>query len=343
MLPRSSLVGTPFALPLLVIRHLLKTILCLSTFYSCGPVIPINNPFEPSADISSEVDESPESGGLRILVLDVGQGDATLVIGPGSNGRTLLIDAGPYGQGITTVLPTLESLGSASLDWIVATHYDADHLGGIPEVLKGPDQVMGTEDDIVPAIDLLDRGDLTEKATPIFKDYIEIASSLRTEATPGTQLNLGEGAFAKVIVVNGHYSDGRSIHLNPDEENEASIGFLIQYGEFRYFTAGDLTGCGTPGGYETKDVETAAGEIIGDIDVLHVGHHGSETSTNKEFLKLTQPKAAIISVGKENDYGHPTESVLRRLEDTGIEIFRTDLLGTLEIRTDGQDFEINSD
>ena len=318
----------------------LKTILFLLTLYSCGPVIPIDNPLVPSTEPSKEFDPSLQGANLRIFVLDVGQGDATLVMGPGSDGRTLLIEAGPFGEGVTTVLPLLNSLGVSSLDWIVATHYDADHLGGIPEVLKGPDQVLGTDDDILPTIDLLDRGDFTDKSTSIYRDYIEIASPFRTEATPGMQLNLGEGAFAKIIVVNGHYSDGTIIHLNPDEENEACIGLLIQYGDFRYFTAGDLTGGGSPGGYESKDMETIAGEIIGDIDVLHVGHHGSETSTNRNFLDLIKPEAAMISVGRDNDYGHPTQTALQRLDEIGASIYRTDLMGTLEIDADGNRFEI---
>jgi competence protein ComEC len=138
------------------------------------------------------------------------------------------------------------------------------------------------------------------------------------------EFELGDGAKARVIVVNGRYIDGRRVHLNPDEENEACIGLLIQYGTFRYFTAGDLTGGGTTGGIETKDMESIAGEIIGDIDVLHVGHHGSETSTNDTFLKEIKPEAAVISVGRDNDYHHPVRSVLRRLEAARSKVYRTD-------------------
>jgi beta-lactamase superfamily II metal-dependent hydrolase len=305
---------------------------------SCSPVLPIENPFDSTSESVSEIDDVSENKILKILILDVGQGDTTLVVGP--SGKTVLIDGGPSGSGITTILPTLTSLGVTRLDWIVASHYDADHIGGIPEVLKGVDRIDGTDDDMIPTTGLLDRGDFSDKTTPIYSEYIEIAASYREEVTSGTQLELGNGAHAKVIVVNGHYSDDRLIHLNPDEENEASIGLLIEYGDFQYFTAGDLTGGGSPGGYETKDMETIAGEIIGNIDILHVGHHGSETSTNQLFLDLIKPESSIISVGKDNDYGHPTESVLRRLEDAGSTVYRTDLMGTLEIQTNGNGFEI---
>ena len=304
---------------------------------SCSPILRIDNPFE-SSETAGETADVFENQSLRIFVLDVGQGDAALVIGP--SGKTLLIDGGPSGSGAVTILPLLASLEITRLNWIIATHYDADHIGGIPEVLLGPDQISDSEDDLIPASGLLDRGDFTDKTTPVYSEYIETSGPHRQEVAPGTRLELGNGASAEVIVVNGHYSDGRSIHLNPGEENEASIGLLIEYGGFRYFTAGDLTGGGSPGGYETKDLETIAGEIIGDIDVLHVGHHGSGSSTNENFLNLIKPEAGVISVGKDNDYGHPTETVLKRLEGVGTAVCRTDLMGTLEIKTDGNGFEM---
>lgn len=301
---------------------------------ACGPVLPISNPF------SGNPPPEPGKPTLKILVIDVGQGDCTLVVGP--NGRTLLMDAGPAGAGLEAVLPAFEFYGISLLDWILASHYDADHIGGLPEVISGQDGIFDTEDDWIAKEALLDRGDFTSKETPIYAAYLESLPENRQEAFPGQNLDLGAGATATVIVVNGRFIDGRSIHLNPDEENEASIGILIRFGDFEYFTAGDLTGGGAPGGYETKDLETYAGEIIGDIDVLHAGHHGSATSTNEKFLSLVSPEAAMISVGKENDYGHPTEIVLQRLEDVGAQVYRTDQLGNIEITTDGEGYEISA-
>lgn len=299
----------------------------------CGPSLPIQNPFEPDRGRADR-----PSAYLKILVLDVGQGDSTLVIGP--TGHTLLIDGGPRGAGASVILPLLETGAINSLDWVMATHYDADHIGGLAEVFRGLDGVQGTDDDRIPLRALLDRGNSTDKDTPSFKEYLETAPSGRQQAVPGLTLDLGDGAKAEVILVNGHYADGRSIHLNPDEENEASIGLLITFGDFKYFTAGDLTGGGDPGGYETKDLETYAGDIVGDIDVLHAGHHGSASSTNPTFLETTRPEAAIISVGRDNDYGHPTEEVLSRLEAVGAAVYRTDLMGNLEIKSTGTGFEI---
>lgn len=310
-------------------------LVCLA---ACSPVLPIENPFEAGRSALPPEETGSAERLLKIVVIDVGQGDATLVTGP--SGRAWLIDAGPEGAGLSSVLPALEKEGVERLDGMIATHYDADHIGGFAEVLRGEDQEQETDDDWIPAFGLYDRGDSTEKDTPVYQDYLAAVSIHRRTTDPGMVFDLGGGATAAVVVVNGRYADGRAVHLNPDEENEASIGLLIQYGDFEYFTAGDLTGGGAPGGYETKDLETFAGEIVGDIDILHVGHHGSSSSTNETFLEEIKPEAAVISVGRDNDYGHPTETVINRLEAIGADIYRTDLMGTLEIQTDGAGFEI---
>lgn len=309
---------------------------------ACSPIVPLNDPFEKQPPTQND-SALPSASHflLKIIAIDVGQGDATLVIGPG--GRTLLIDAGQRGMGLERVLPELSRRSVDRLDAIIATHYDADHIGGLAEVLKGQDQLLGTDDDIIPAIALFDRGDGTDKSTPSFLEYRQIAAPYRQEITPGSRIDLGQGAVARVIVVNGHYEDGRVIHLNPDEENESSIGLLIEYGSFRYFTAGDLTGGGAPGGSETKDMETIAGEILGDLDVVHLSHHGSLSSTNENFLEATTPEAAVISAGLDNDYGHPHPVILNRLEEHGIPVYRTDQMKmkTVEIITDGDHYTIS--
>ncbi len=321
-------------------KPFIPLLLILSLTGSCSPVLPIENPFGDS-ETPGSFSHAPREQLLRIIVLDVGQGDATLVIGPsGPSRKTLLLDAGPPMAGAESVLPFLKEQEIPHLDWIVATHYDADHIGGIPEVLRGPDGLSDTEDDYEPSEALLDRGDATEKVTPVYSDYLAALPKGRKQAEAGLVLDLGGGATATVVVANGRFLDGRQIHLNPDEENESSIGFLIRYGDFEYFTAGDLTGGGSPGGRETKDLETFAGEIIGDIDVLHAGHHGSASSSNKVFLEITRPESAVISVGTDNDYGHPTPEVLQGLAAVGADVYRTDLAGTITIETDGRTYEI---
>ena len=121
--------------------------------------------------------------------MDVGQGDATLVISP--TGRTLLIDAGYPGMGTSVVLPFLESEGINGLDWVIPSHYDSDHIGGLPEVLRGEDGELA----------FLDRGEATDKSTPAYLDYLESVPKDRRTALPGQILNLGGGATATVVVV----------------------------------------------------------------------------------------------------------------------------------------------
>lgn len=297
----------------------LLPIVCL--LLSCSPLAPIGNPFDDLSETGAEV----AGGTLKIIVIDVGQGDATLVIGPA--GQTLLIDGGPPGAGTSIILPMIDSLGLDDIDWFVASHYDSDHIGGLPEIPP-------------PTLGWIDRGDRTDKTTPVLEQYLR-AAPFRTEASPGMHIDLGRGAVAEVVVVNGRYADGEVVHLNPDEENEASIGLLVEYNGFRYFTAGDLPGGGSPGGYESKDLETIAAKIIGDIDVLHVSHHGSSSGTGKDFLETTRPEAAIISVGADNDYHHPTEVILKRLEEIGAGVYRTDRMGSIEIATDAEGYSIN--
>ncbi|HSA59517.1 MAG TPA: MBL fold metallo-hydrolase, partial [bacterium] len=206
-------------------KHLFKSLLILFIVNACSPVVPIENPFQ-HPETQDSRPSTPPKGPLRIFVLDVGQGDATLIIGP--TRRSLLIDAGPPLSGAGSVLPFLEEREVSHLDWIVATHFDADHIGGIPEVLRGADGLAGTEDDYEPSESFLDRGEATEKDTPIFGDYLVSLPDGRQQAEPGLVLDLGGGATATVIVANGRYIDGREIHLNPDEENEACIGILIR-------------------------------------------------------------------------------------------------------------------
>lgn len=304
--------------------------LLLPLTLACSPILPIQSPSQ-KVNASQTSTSTSNPNPLRIIAIDIGQGDSTLIIGPGPSGKTILIDGGPVGAGVSAILPTLSSLGVTHLDWIIATHYDADHIGGLPEVLK----------DLIPLRGILDRGDNTDKSTPIYRSYLLAAAGLRRQTIPGMKIELGNNASLEVIVVNGRYADGRTVFLNPDEENESCIGTLIQYGDFTYFTAGDLTGGGSPGGYETKDMETIAGDILGDINVLHIGHHGSDSSTNETFLTETKPEAAIISVGKNNDYGHPKPTVLKRLNDSSTTIYRTDLMGSIEVTSTGEGFKIN--
>jgi competence protein ComEC len=270
----------------------------------------------------------PPQSPLKILVLDVGQGDATLIVGP--TGRGFLIDTGPEELGEEKILPTLKKEGIERLDALLLSHFDIDHIGSAASLLK----------EIHPPLAILDRGDSTQQDHPLYLDYLKQAQGHRQKVAPGEVFELGSEAKATVVVVGGLFANGDKSHLNPDEENEASIGRLIEYGLFRYFTAGDLAGGGAPGGYETKNLEDSVGDIIGDIDILHLSHHGSDSSSQETFLDKTTPEVAVVSVGTDNPYHHPAEEVINRLEENSINLYRTDRDGDIAILSDGERYRI---
>jgi competence protein ComEC len=295
-----------------------------------------NAVYEDAFELSSSHDYTNP---LVISVLSVGQGDATLIIGP--NGTTGLIDAGPPYSGLEHILPELRALSINALDWVIVSHYDTDHIGGLLEVLQGEDQTWDTDDDIALIGSVWDRGEAKYETTPWFGDYCDELDmrDYRNTISVGQTFSLGEGAQIKVVAVDGRYIDGSIRHLNPDEENEASIAVLIEYGDFSYLTAGDLTGGGFSGNLDKKDLETKLADLVGPVDVAHLNHHGSRTSTNDNYLDTLNPESAVISLGHDNDFGHPHEEVLERLEARNIEVYRTDN-GTIHITTDGNSFEI---
>lgn len=234
---------------------------------------------------------------LRIYHFDVEQGDATLIISP--DGRTLLFDAGNEGKGRDRVVPRLQALGVSSLDFTVLSHYDADHVGGLDEVILGGFAPVAA----------YDRGDNTTRNTIAVQNYFNAAGPLRRTIQPGEIINLGAEVIVECVAVNGVTSEGTSAGVTADEENESSIALVVRYRDFDYFIAGDLTG----GGLGTKDVESLVAPVARDVDVLHVGHHGSPTSTNQALVDRLKAEAAIISVGYSNTYGHPDQAVLDRL------------------------------
>ncbi|HZB44353.1 MAG TPA: lamin tail domain-containing protein [Pyrinomonadaceae bacterium] len=228
---------------------------------------------------------------VRIVHIDVGQGDATLIVGPS---KTLLYDGGLTGSG-TRIRSVLDGLGLSSIDYFVAGHYHADHIGGIDELLNGG---------ITLNLASYDRGGTYTSQT--YTDYVNAVGAKRSTIALGQVIDLGGGATMKCVAVNGQTAQG---NVSPTGENDRSVALVLRYGTFDYFIASDLTG----GGSSTGDVETKAAPAVGDVDVLHVGHHGSTTSTNQTLVNTLKPEHAVISCGDGNSYGHPTQTVLDRL------------------------------
>ena len=155
---------------------------------------------------------------LEIHHINVGQGDCALIIGP--DGTTMLIDAGDNGQGTAQVVPYLQNLGITQLNYMVATHMHADHIGGLDEVIESGIDVLNA---------IYDNG--VNRTTQTFYDYENAAENTtaggRTTITPNFVINLGNGAKATCIVVNGKIFDGSSVTVS--DENDRSVGFLVEY------------------------------------------------------------------------------------------------------------------
>jgi len=277
----------------------------------------------------------PPSGNLTVYVLDVGQGDSALVVSP--DGTVMLIDGGDNGKGTNVVLPYLKGLGVTHLNYIVASHYHADHIGGIDEVIKGGISLAGLA---------YDRGGSYSGQT--YNDYVAAVGSKRTTITDGQIIDLGGGAQAKCIAVNGNGVPGAS------NENDLSVALVISFGNFDYFTAGDLSG-ETTSSY--TDIETSVAPEVGDIEVCKVNHHGSGYSTNQYFLNTIKPEVSVFTVG-DNSYSHPAQEVIDRLAAVDSYMYLTEegsggtvppgkgkvVNGHIVITTDGVgDYAVNGD
>ncbi|MBD3170339.1 MAG: T9SS type A sorting domain-containing protein [candidate division Zixibacteria bacterium] len=268
---------------------------------------------------------------LRIFCIDVGQGDGTLIVSP--TGGTMLVDAGEWGEG-DEVEGILDSLGINSLDYTVATHYHADHIGGL-RYLDSRGFDIG---------ELWDRG--WEYCTYNYTDYASRFYGERNTITDGHVFDLGGGVTVTCLAVNGNgqlntpYISSNCSGGGSNDENDFSVSLRVDYGGFNFFVAGDLSGYNS-GGY--TDIETSVGPECGYVDVYRVDHQGSFRSSNPSFLNDLLPPVSIISVGY-NTYGHPHDDAINRILGVGSVIYQTGdtdgsvVHGDIAITTDGTDY-----
>ena len=262
---------------------------------------------------------------LTIYQINVQQGDCTLIVGP--DGTTFLIDAGDIGKGTREVVPYLQSIGmqpADGLDFMLATHRDSDHLGGLDEVIQAGYDVHNN---------VWDNG--SDKSNTQITQFLSAAQGTQAgavEAMPlGHVVQLGSGATATCVAVGGVVLSHGTV-TGATGENDMSVAILVRFGDFEYITAGDLGGgdsdrsC-TDRSTSQANVETPLaislmpGEGVGlltadGIEVLGVNHHGSESSTNSDYMNLLTPSVAIINTGpgQGGNFHHPridvVESVL---------------------------------
>lgn len=259
--------------------------LCLLLAVSCGSMSAGATP--------------PPAGALVVSFIDVGQGDSTLIQ---SGGENYLVDGGDPEAG-PEVVDFLRSRGVEKLDGMVATHPDADHIGGLPDVFDAFE---------VSTVYLSGEAD---KGTTTFNTFLR---AIRDEGAQVIEvragLKLDWGGTDVAVVAPPSDSEGGLF----SDSNENSVSLLLTFEEARVLLTGDAE--------NQAEEYMSTGRYTGPVTVLKVGHHGSNTSTAPLFLSRFSPEVAVISAG-DNSYGHPTPQTIRRLETVGAEVFRTDLQG----------------
>jgi len=250
-------------------------------------------------------------GRLEIHAIDVGQGDAFAIRTPG--GRWILVDAGPggtgYDAGRARVVPFLLRQGARRVDALILTHPDSDHIGGAGSVLDAFD--VGV---------VVDPGVAVGK--PLYRELLLRAQSGRLRwiaARPDLDLSI-DGVEIRVLGADDDALDEKRT------ANQLSVAFRLEYGRFRALFLGDA-----PAEVEERLVARYGAELSADL--LKVAHHGSTTSTSAALLESARPRLALISAGRQNRFGHPAPAILERLEKHDIQVLRTDLSGTITLKT----------
>lgn len=212
------------------------------------------------------------------------------------------------------MLPYLKKLKIDRLTYVIASHYDADHIGGLDEVITGLGaKKIGTA---------YDRGTKpAPKPTSSYKDYAKAAGTRRKTLKLGQEISLGSGAFLKCVARNGTVKGKKTIAHSAENENNLCVALLLVHKRFRYLTAGD---CGGKRSGVYVDIETPLSGVIGRVNAMKVNHHGSASSSNETFLSKLSPAVALIQVGNNNKHKHPSQSTLNRLVKAKCAIYQTE-------------------
>lgn len=262
----------------------------------------ISNRQQPS--IKSDI-----SGKITVDFIDVGQGDAILVTS--SNGAAMLIDAGDNSDE-NRIVEYLTNKGIKKLDYVIGTHPHADHIGGLDAVIRN-----------------FDVGDIympkKSHTTKTFKDVLvavkERGYSIQT-AKAGVRFELEPGVDVQMVA---------PIADTYENLNDYSAVVRLSCGNISFLFTGDAE--------KISEYEMLESQYSLSSTVLKVGHHGSVTSTSDEFLEQVNPKYAVISSGKENEYGHPHKEIIEKLKQANIEYYNTQTSGTIRAITDGETIE----
>lgn len=249
---------------------------------------------------------------VYVNFIDVGQGDCIFIQ---ASGRNILIDAGERDQG-TKVVSYLRDAGVDELDMIIVTHQHSDHIGGMADVIKE----IGTKEILIPKTP----NELTP-TTNTYENFLKTVSKsglMLTQAVAGDEYRFGD-AYLKIL--------SPSKDFEYTDLNDYSIVTQLTYEDTSFIFMGDAS--------SAVEKNIISHENLKQVDVLKVGHHGSNTSSSKKFLEMTSPQCAVILCGADNSYNHPHNKVLERLEKNAGMILRTDIHGTIIISSDGKNID----
>lgn len=257
---------------------------------------------------------------LDITFMDVGEGLCAVIRTP--SGKTIVFDCGTStwrddeSVGDKLVAPYLQSMGVNNIDVAVLSHPHADHTSGYSRLLQQ-----------IPAKTVLDIG--VKDKSPYYKNFLNTIKSSGSHyriAEKGQVIDMNDGVVLQV--------------LNPDpirqysDLNNKSIVLKLTYKKTSFLFMAD-TEC------ETEDYMLSDNSSIS-AQILQIGHHGSAKSTSPVFLEAVQPQAAVISCGRNNDYGHPSDKLIDRLGGAGVRIYRTDKNGAISFSTDGESIKVHT-
>lgn len=244
---------------------------------------------------------------LKVFFLDVGQGDAILI---SQGGSQVLIDGGRDGKILLEKLGRRIPFWDRQIEIIIATHPDQDHIGGLIDVLRayGVNTIIET------------KAGSQSQVYKVWTSAVSEEEAVFMEALAGLKIKFVGGAVGEILYPTHSINDSDS-----NNSNESSVVLRIDFGENSFIFAGDLP--------EKQENEL----IVKNIDFLKVSHHGSKHSTSESFLDKLNPREAIISVGKNNSYGHPNQEALDRLIKRKINIRRTDEMGDIVYKCENID------
>ena len=271
---------------------------------------------------NSGTESEPEAKALlKIHFLDVGQGACALIE---SDGHYMLIDGGGRDSSSFTV-SYLAQLGIEKFDYMVATHFDEDHIAGLIGVFNK----FAVETVLEPSY---------ETDTSIYKSFKEAENNSKAKVIipePGEEYTLGDAKFTVLAPKKPEKDTDQETAAEGLKENNQSICILLKNGDNKVLFTGDAE-------QEEEQYLVDSGRDIR-ADVYMVGHHGSGSSTSELLLDAVQPEYAVISCGTGNDYGHPVQEVLDRLWDKDVSVFRTDEQGNIIMTSDGETITWNAE